>query len=85
MPMEKPSREQLIYWLIEASEIEHHLMCCCLYAAFSLKRHDARWTPGQAAVVERRRAAIEHFQYFERHAGLEVVVGNDLHGRSDVQ
>jgi len=31
-----PSREQLLYWLHEASEIEHHLMCCYLYAAFSL-------------------------------------------------
>lgn len=31
------SREQLLYTLIEAAEIEHNLMCCYLYAAWSLK------------------------------------------------
>jgi CDGSH-type Zn-finger protein/uncharacterized Fe-S cluster protein YjdI len=31
------SREQLCALLAEAAEIEHHLMCCYLYAAFSLK------------------------------------------------
>ena len=39
-PHDTPSREQLLYWLHEAAEIEHHLMCCYLYAAFSLKRGD---------------------------------------------
>src|SRR5579862_6849868 len=72
--MAKPSREQLTYWLIEAAEIEHHLMCCYLYAAFSLKRHDARWTPGQAAAVERWRAAIMGVAY-EEMAHL-CLVGN---------
>ena len=32
------SREQLLSTLAEAAEIEHNLMCCYLYAAFSLKR-----------------------------------------------
>lgn len=32
-------REQLAYLLSEAAEIERGLMCCCLYAAYSLKRH----------------------------------------------
>jgi len=31
------SREDLIYLLAEAAEIEHNLMCCYLFAAFSLK------------------------------------------------
>ena len=31
-------REQLIYLLTEASELEHGLCCCYLFAAFSLKR-----------------------------------------------
>jgi hypothetical protein len=31
-------REQLAYLLTEAAEIEHGLMCCYLYAAYSLKR-----------------------------------------------
>lgn len=33
-------------------------MCCYLYAAFSLKRADAHWTPPQADAVKRWRAAI---------------------------
>jgi hypothetical protein len=32
-----PSRERLLYLLTEAAEIEHNLMCCYLYAAFSLR------------------------------------------------
>jgi hypothetical protein len=32
-------REQLIYLLSEASELEHGLCCCYLFAAFSLKRN----------------------------------------------
>jgi CDGSH-type Zn-finger protein/uncharacterized Fe-S cluster protein YjdI len=53
-----PSREQLLYWLHEAAEIEHHLMCCYLYAAFSLKRADPRWSPAQSAAVARWRGLI---------------------------
>jgi CDGSH-type Zn-finger protein/uncharacterized Fe-S cluster protein YjdI len=53
-----PSREQLLYWLHEAAEIEHNLMCCYLYAAFSLKRSDAHWTPAQAQAVARWRGII---------------------------
>lgn len=58
--VDTPSREQLLYWLHEAAEIEHNLMCCYLYAAFSLKRVDPRWTPAQAAAVERWRRDIQH-------------------------
>ena len=32
------TREELIYLLAEAAAIEHNLMCCYLYAAWSLKR-----------------------------------------------
>ena len=53
-----PSREQLLYFLHEAAEIEHNLMCCYLYAAFSLKRVDARWTDEQAQAVARWRRVI---------------------------
>ena len=72
--MAKPSREQLVYWLIEVAEIEHHLMCCYLYAAFSLKRHDMRWTPAQGAAVQRWRTAIVGVAY-EEMAHL-CLVGN---------
>jgi CDGSH-type Zn-finger protein/uncharacterized Fe-S cluster protein YjdI len=57
-PAHLPSREQLLYWLHEASEIEHQLMCCYLYAAFSLKRVDPRWTAEQEEAVKRWRASI---------------------------
>ena len=33
----KPSREQLVFGLYEAAELEHNLMCTYLYAAFSLR------------------------------------------------
>jgi hypothetical protein len=46
-----PSREQLLYWLHEAAEVEHNLMCCYLYAAFSIKTADPAWTPAQAQAV----------------------------------
>src|SRR5262245_6378446 len=35
------NREQLIALLTEAGEIEHGLMCCYLYAAFSIKTSQA--------------------------------------------
>ena len=53
-----PSREQLLYWMHEAAEIEHHLMCCYLYAAFSLKRGDPAWSAEQAAAVSRWRQTL---------------------------
>lgn len=53
-----PSREQLLYFLHEAAEIEHNLMCCYLYAAFSLKRTDPAWSAEQAAAVARWRQLI---------------------------
>jgi len=58
IPNHAPSREQLLYWLHEASEIEHHLMCCYLYAAFSLKHRDSAWSDAQRAAVDRWRRAI---------------------------
>jgi hypothetical protein len=36
------TREHLIGLLAEAAEIEHHLMCCYLDAAFSLKQEAVR-------------------------------------------
>ena len=58
MPAQAPSREQLLYWLHEAAEIEHNLMCCYLYAAFSLKRDDVAWSDEQRTTVARWRRAI---------------------------
>lgn len=53
-----PSREQLLYWLQEAGEIEHNLMCCYLYTAFSLKRDDPAWSQREREAVARWRRSI---------------------------
>jgi CDGSH-type Zn-finger protein/uncharacterized Fe-S cluster protein YjdI len=77
-----PSREQLLYWLHEAAEIEHHLMCCYLYAAFSLKRDDAAWTAPQREAVQRWRGAIMSVAFEEMtHLAL---VGNLAHALGGV-
>ncbi len=69
-----PSREQLLYWLHEAAEIEHHLMCCYLYAAFSLKRAEPRWTDAQRDAVQGWRRTIMSV-VFEEMTHL-ALVGN---------
>ncbi len=45
------TREDLLYLLAEAAEIEHNLMCCYLYAGFSLRR-----TPGAGLTEAQARA-----------------------------
>jgi hypothetical protein len=52
-PLQVESREELVYLLGEACEIEHALMCEYLYAQFSLKRTaDEGLTPEQFARVQ---------------------------------
>ncbi len=52
-------REQLIYLLTEAAEIEHGLMCCYLYAAWSLKQSaDEGLSAAQLQLVDRWRRQI---------------------------
>jgi CDGSH-type Zn-finger protein/uncharacterized Fe-S cluster protein YjdI len=53
------SREQLWGLLAEAAEIEHHLMCCYLYAYFSMKeREDEGLSAGELDMVKRWRGEI---------------------------
>jgi len=52
-PLQVESREELVYLLGEACEIEHGLMCEYLYAQFSLKRAtDEGLTAEQLARVQ---------------------------------
>ena len=51
-------REELIYLLSEAAEIEHGLMCCYLYAAYSLEPGDAKLRETEKAAIARWRSAI---------------------------
>jgi Ferritin-like len=54
-------REALIYMLCEAAELEHGIMCQCLFAAFSLKKAtDEGLTEGELAAVTRWRRAVAH-------------------------
>ena len=53
-PVAITDREELIYLLSEASELEHGLCCCYLFAAFSLKRNlDEDLTPSEHDAVLR--------------------------------
>ena len=75
------TREQLFYTLTEAAEIEHNLMCCYLYAAFSMKAGPADGLPsGQAEAVGRwRRAivsvAVEEMSHLALVANLMTALG----------
>jgi CDGSH-type Zn-finger protein/uncharacterized Fe-S cluster protein YjdI len=52
-------RESLAYALSEAAELEHGLMCCYLYAAFSIgRRCEQRHPAEQAAAIARWRAEL---------------------------
>ena len=54
-------REELAELLTEAAEIEHNLMCCYLFAAWSLKAGEAEGlTAQQAKAVARWRQVITH-------------------------
>ncbi|MDB5743979.1 MAG: hypothetical protein JWR68_2294 [Polaromonas sp.] len=80
-PLRLSSREQLAHLLAEAAELEHNLLCCYLYAAFSLK------TPDQGGVaaadarrVEKWRASImqvamEEMTHLALIANLSVAIG----------
>lgn len=61
-PIITGSREPLLHRLAEAAEIEHTLMCCYLYAAFSLKRDDdPSLSAPEADAAKRWRSVITHW------------------------
>src|ERR1044071_1826944 len=51
-------RESLAYALSEASELEHGLMCCYIYAAFSIGKRCEQRYPAYAAMIARWRAEL---------------------------
>ena len=79
------TREELIYLLAEASAIEHNLMCCYLYAAWSLKRGERDGlTADQAVAVKRWRGAItsvaiEEMTHLTLASNLLVSIGAGPH------
>ncbi len=78
-------REQLVALLTEAAEIEHGLMCCYLFAAFSLKTSDDSGLSGaQLAATRRWRAviidvAIEEMLHLGLVANLMSAIGVTPH------
>ncbi len=78
-------REQLAYLLTEAAEIEHGLMCCYLYAAYSLKRgEEDGLDAADAAMVKRWRealvdVAIDEMLHLALVANLLAAIGSAPH------
>ncbi|HUQ75981.1 MAG TPA: ferritin-like domain-containing protein [Burkholderiales bacterium] len=78
-------REQLIHLLAEAAELEHNLLCCYLYAAFSLKRRgDPGLSANEVAAVERWRSiivgvAVQEMGHLASVNNLLVSIGGDPH------
>jgi CDGSH-type Zn-finger protein/uncharacterized Fe-S cluster protein YjdI len=78
------SREELLYLLAEAAEIEHNLMCCYLFAAFGLKTTADGLSEADAAEVAGWRRAITHVAVDEMThlalvANLTAAVGGAPH------
>lgn len=79
------TREDLLHLLAEALEFEHNLLCCYLYAAFSLKRApDATLAPAQLPAVEAWResilaVAVQEMGHMALVANLTVAVGGRPH------
>src|SRR5688500_11360336 len=79
------TREQLLHLLAEAAEFEHNLLCCYLYAAFSLKRAaDDSVTSAELEAVSRWRdsimtVAIEEMTHLALVANLTVAIGARPH------
>ncbi|CAG9166175.1 ferritin-like protein [Cupriavidus respiraculi] len=78
-------REQLFHLLAEAAEIEHTLMCCYLYAAFSLKSGDADgMSAEEAAAVKRWRqsiltVAVDEMVHMLLVANISIAIGGRPH------
>jgi CDGSH-type Zn-finger protein/uncharacterized Fe-S cluster protein YjdI len=79
------TREDLFYLLAEASEIEHNLMCCYLFAAWSLKRGevDGLSASEAKAVAGWKRdissVAVEEMVHLALASNLMVALGGAPH------
>jgi CDGSH-type Zn-finger protein/uncharacterized Fe-S cluster protein YjdI len=87
--MEEPdikvqNREALIYLLTEAAEVEHNLMCCYLYAAFSLKTEADGLSPDIATEIAGwkraiSRVAVEEMTHLALVNNLLMAIGAAPH------
>jgi hypothetical protein len=81
------NRSQLIYLLTEAAEIEHGVMCCYLFAAFSLKTStDEGVTDAQLRKIRKwsrllRGVAVEEMLHLGAVCNLLTAIGGAPHLR----
>ncbi len=79
------TREQLLYTLTEAAEVEHNLMCCYLYAAFSLKQDESEGlAPDEVETIEAWRrsiihVAVEEMSHLALVSNLMIAIGGAPH------
>ena len=86
-PVRIENRAQLIYLLTEPAELEHGIMCCYLFSAFSMKSDVSEGiTEEQLKVVTRWRGtilqiAIEEMTHMSLACNLLTAVGGAPHMR----
>ena len=86
-PLVVATREELIFLLCEASELEHLLMCEYLFAAFSLKeRVEEGLTPEQFEAVRRwerviTSVAVQEMLHLAQASNLLTAIGGMPHFR----
>ncbi|MEO1642094.1 MAG: ferritin-like domain-containing protein [Pseudomonadota bacterium] len=79
------SREQMLATLGEAAEVEHNLMCCYLYAAFSLKTDESEGlTAEQVKAIQGWRRtiiaiAVEEMSHLALVCNLQIALGGAAH------
>ncbi len=86
-PVRIENRAQLIYLLTEAAELEHGIMCCYLFSAFSIKKDVSEGvTEGQLASISRWRriimsVATDEMTHMALVCNLLTAVGGKPHTR----
>jgi CDGSH-type Zn-finger protein/uncharacterized Fe-S cluster protein YjdI len=78
------SREELLYLLAEAAEIEHNLMCCYLFAAFGLKSEVDGLSASEAKEIAAWKrvilgVAVEEMTHLALVANLTSAIGGAPH------
>ncbi len=86
-PVRIENRAQLIYLLTEAAELEHGIMCCYLFSAFSIKKDvEEGITAEQLAIARKWRGtilqiAIQEMVHLSLVCNLLTAVGGAPHVR----
>lgn len=86
-PVRIENRAQLIYLLTEAAELEHGIMCCYLFAAFSIKKDTSEGITEEHLSIARRwrggilQIAIQEMVHMSLACNLLTAVGGSPHIR----